>query len=484
MITFVKIPAIMKSFSLIGYDWEQRVSSPGRLALIFSMKTDRMQSDLTHIASLQAALAEPVICEIGECQFHGVVSSVQYHASTQHVVIICLEYLADLKSNYRSRIYVDRSIADILRQLETPSLAIRVEREYASINIKLMVQYQESDYAFLCRLAAYVGAIIWTVNDEVYFGRPSTNTSKEIVLNKDLFQYQIKTKLVPSTLALTPLSYKDEQSDSIDIVIDSGSAGPVHDKVADKCTGLSHSVVFHTTIEDSNYDSPEILGAGLLQCLSDRNLEVTGYISKPQVKIGQALALKEPPGGSTNNRGEKVIVESIRIRWQYEKQEKSFKITAVSPESLRTQHDLLGQRLHMATALVKETNEEMNRVKIAFPWDPEHTTPYLRMLSPYWGQDHQWYAPPAVDDAVLVIWGQADHDPVVIGGIAYGNAITDDKDAFLINLGNTRKIVVSENMIELKYQSGQKKSAVSISPEKVIIDSEKIELKARSIDVV
>ena len=84
---------------------------------------------------------------------------------------------------------------------------------------------------------------------------------------------------------------------------------------------------------------------------------------------------------------------------------------------------LLHQRLpitHLQSALVTDNNdpEKLGRVKVKFAWTDGGTSLWVRMAQPYAGKDRGWYTIPEINDEVLVGFEHGDPDmPVVIGSL-------------------------------------------------------------------
>jgi hypothetical protein len=156
----------------------------------------------------------------------------------------------------------------------------------------------------------------------------------------------------------------------------------------------------------------------------------------------------------------------------------------VSPDGVILDTGSPRMGLRASAAIVTDADDplQLNRIRVRFPWCQAQTdSPWLRVASPSWGEDHMLYVPPKIDDAVMVLWGQDDFDPVVVGSLSKGDTISESSETLVLKTVDGQTITIGKDKIAIVNEaSGGGGSTIEMKPDKIAISSDNIELSSTS----
>jgi len=164
-------------------------------------------------------------------------------------------------------------------------------------------------------------------------------------------------------------------------------------------------------------------------------------------------------------------------------------VELTSPEAMLDDVPEGANRVITSSAIVTDADDPqcLNRVKAYFPWDRnECETPWLRMASPSWGESHYQFIPPKPNDTVLVMWGQKDMDPLVIGCLSGGDSVDQKSDLIVLQTAEGHTITVGDDGIKLNNEADGGGSLVEIQPDKIVVTAQggqKVTIGKNSIEI-
>jgi hypothetical protein len=81
---------------------------------------------------------------------------------------------------------------------------------------------------------------------------------------------------------------------------------------------------------------------------------------------------------------------------------------------------------------------------------------------------------------MLVIWGQEDFDPVVLGSLSIGDTIDENKETFVLKTVDGQTITIGKSNIRIANEADGGSSTIELEPDKIVINSDNIELSSKN----
>jgi len=402
------------------------------------------------------------------------------------------------------RSFEDKTLEKIIRQIlkEYQFDTKHIHPQSSSDSMPYTVQYKESAYAFINRLAAKKGEWFFYNGKDLIFGKLPAK-SFELHYGKDLSHFDFSLKLDDLKFKYMAYDYLNEE----DLSSDSGAQKV--SKMSDKAKvayNSSEKLYTHETL--SLYNHP----------LSESNAQSHLDSRVKLIKSAQASGLISMSGSSDNPNlilgCEIKIIESVKQDDKSKKVEHgTFIIT-----SLAHSCDLSGNYQNNFTAIpveievppfttphaipfcetqsakVMDNNDPnaLGRLRVQFLWQKNDNavSPWVRMITPHSGLEKGFYFTPEIGDEVLVAFeGGNAEKPYVIGSHYHGKAKPDtlfDKDnnikAIRTRSGHTIEFIDKDGSEELKIYDYKKDNYVitlaSHSSEITIESKGNIDIKA------
>lgn len=377
--------------------------------------------------------------------------------------------------------------------------ASRVQPEKSSGSMPYTVQYKESAYAFLSRMAAKKGEWFYYNGSEVVFGARNADEI-ELEYGTDLFNFDYSLKIEDMKFKYMNYTYlndstqeyeSDSGSQSLSNLSDkAGEAVDASDRIYKKETLSLYNHPLTEGSEQSHLDSrveliKSALAAGLITC--------SGSSDNAALKIGGEIKVVD----NYDENGDK---KSVPV------DHGTYILTSLSHTCDRNgnyQNNFSGIPKEIdappyssphaipfcetQSAIVRDNNdpEELGRIKVQFLWQKAENgeSPWLRMVTPHTGQDQGMFFIPEIGDEVLVAFeGGNAEKPYVIGTHYHGKAkpdsawITPDNDikAIRTRSGHTIEFNDTDGGEEVKIYDYNKDNYVitlSSNEQKITIHS-------------
>jgi type VI secretion system secreted protein VgrG len=391
--------------------------------------------------------------------------------------------LADDGPNTRS--FTDQSLQEIvdtvLQEYKDKIGELEIKSTYTK-KIKYTVQYRESNFAFINRLAARYGQWFYYDGLKLIFGGPPKSETIRLKFGKDLTHFDIAMKTIPLNFKVLGYDYKSHE-----VLQDEPDYPPLTHAFANIALKKSKDEVFTNkpvvAIHMSMSQADLVQTTELRQNVHmDELLVLSGATNNQHLRVGSKIEIvddrEDLKAKGTDKYGEYIIThlthefgsrgESYSNHFEAIPADKAIPPLSVSPDP---------PSCEMQEAVVVENNDPdgMGRVKVQFIWQKEkgETTPWIRVATPYMGADKGFYFLPEIDDQVLVAFEHGHPErPYVLTGLYHGQAKPEHQDP-----DNFKKALKTKGKHEILMNDEKGSEKMSLfSPKDFEVTAEKGEM--------
>jgi type VI secretion system secreted protein VgrG len=288
------------------------------------------------------------------------------------------------------------------------------------------VQYKESGFAFLSRLANRYGEWFFYDGLNLYFGKPAEE--KTITLNLDekgVKYFDISTKALSSKFKASAYDYEKHQFLSAE-----SPFNPSSSDLGEQVLNLANNKIFTHVPSFSiqiHVDNEELknIAERREQVNLDEMVILKGSSSNSELKLGAIVELKD--NELNESYGSFVIINishDIRQGGDYTNFFEGVPVE-VGPPPLSRIPDPPFCETQLAQVSDIDDDKGLGRVRVKFLWQEgtSEKSPWIRVASPYTGKDKGFYIIPEVGDQVLVAFENNHPDkPYVLAGMYNGEA--------------------------------------------------------------
>ncbi|NIO02199.1 MAG: hypothetical protein GTO42_08660 [Candidatus Latescibacteria bacterium] len=482
MLAFEGKPKFLEKYAVAGFEAVQTLGGIGIMNIELHPRQTTEDPPMRAYASVQETLGEEVICKIDDWRFVGTVAGIQYNSDSSGFWLTLTDPLAKFDGVIGSNVFADQVIEDIVSSVAPSDVYLEYLGGSNSLNVKLAIQYQESALRFVKRLLSEFGSQIWCDGETIYVGMSPTSQSYSFKLGKDITEFMIHTHLGAEQVEVESLPYVKNNPHTSKLELKGGKFGKIQDAAIDlRKKGDNAKKTFHIVHEDTSYDDTTHLANRFLRSQAAGRFVIQGRVMMP-IKLGAKVNIQGIGAGSGE---ETAIVRSVQCIGDYDNWEVIWQFEATNPEAVLSDADQQPGALTASTAVVDDTNDDLNRVRVRFPWDGnQRSTPWLRIAAPSWGKEHMHFLPPRKGDTVLVVWGQNDMDPVVLGCVTAGDKVGQPNATLVLQTVDGQTISIGEDNIKLKNKDvevrmDRKLVEIDAAGSKIKMDPNDIEFKAK-----
>jgi uncharacterized protein involved in type VI secretion and phage assembly len=473
LLEFDSEPGFLERYAIRSFDAFQALGQFGVLVLYLHPRQFRTEVELATHVGLQEMLGEEINCSIGDWRFVGVIDKVETNTQAQIFKLTARDGLAKLDNEFGSRVFSESTVDDVVSALMPSGQGHECVGDIGSQQTRLAIQYQETNYAFLKRFLSSVGAQVWCAGDTIYVGNATTSDSFTQRLGRDISNFTVETRLGPESVSVDSVPYASNNSiEQSQHNLANEQYGPVQDDVISRRSDTQTESTLHVTHEDSSYDDTAQMAQRFLRSRAGGRFSLTGHSTQP-VTLGASLAIENYDTEAEEvTDTEQTVVTRISLHGERADDVHLWSIRAENPQALLRQDEPQADRVMKAAAIVDDVDDPLNtnRVKVYFPWDGnEASTPWLRVATPYWGDDHAHFLPPKLGDTVMVTWGQSDTDPVIVGALPSGQELDLNDQTFALKTADGQKITIGEDNIKLLNEAGGGGSSIEILGDQLVI---------------
>ena len=375
----------------------------------------------------------------------------------------------------------------------------------STTTIPYIVQYNESDFNFLNRIAVQFGEWFYYDGSTLIFGSPKDENPVSIEYLRD--SDDIKLSMSVSSLKFSSYQYDYMKKE---IISQASSNVPGLDPLGKHAFSQSEKLFPNEMLQQSirpvtvKKDVEELVKAQLAETAASF-VTLKAETDIPSLKLGSlvSITLKNQENKSSD-AGSFRIIEIQHHSDGIGNYENSF---VGIPEKLETppayNEDIIYPKSETQPAIVIDNKdpEGIGRVKVKMFWQTDKGTPWLRLVHPHAGKDKGFYFIPEIDEEVMVGFEHGNPDaPYVIGAMYNGK----EKSTWKQDKNYLKAIkTISGNMIWFNDEGGkeeikivnkdaqneisltlQKDGLITIkAKDKIIFDAPKIEMKCKEMKI-
>jgi len=346
------------------------------------------------------------------------------------------------------------------------------------------VQYNESDYDFICRLANLYGEYFYYDGSKLIFGNKLQETidlGENLNLIDEDFNLEMKPQdfeYINYAIDRAEVYRKDAESACCEyknnpIQTDAKNASK---KLFKKIPQKYHSA---TSLEQSDIDLEEVVRQE--RDLRELSLKVTGRSRDPRLRMNTFACLTD-----INARA----METYRvIKISHYHSGMNYENSFEAIPMMRTPADYNAEafpRAEQQPAIVKDNNDPqgMGRVRVQFFWQKgDELSPWIRMIQPYAGNGKGFYFIPEVGEEVMVDFenGNAER-PFVLGTHYNGAAKSGYKPTTkAIHTQSGTKIVLNDEDGSIKIEDAVGNSLIFDGNQKITLSSSIFEINTQQM---
>jgi len=328
-----------------------------------------------------------------------------------------------------TRSFTDKGLQEIVDEVMLPYKKVfpkppETEPKNFTKPLDYCVQYKESNFTFLARLANRYGEWFYYDGLNMYFGKPPEEDAISLDFGEDsLNHFDISVAALPAKFEMRGYDYlKPKPNYSLSAEApQSTKSSDLGTKVIDiakqKLYTQVPSVSLQTAFEEGEFDN---IVERREQINLDETVILSGFSRNPKLKIGAKIEVNDDVIGESY--GEFIITDISHDIGQAGDYNNSFK--AVPAEVTTPPLTAMPNPPFCEMQLAKVTNVadegSLGRIKVKFLWqeDSEEESPWIRVASPYTGKNKGFYITPEVKDHVLVAFENNNpNKPYVLTGM-------------------------------------------------------------------
>lgn len=364
--------------------------------------------------------------------------------------------------------------------------------------ISYTVQYQETAFNFMNRLASRFGEWFYFDGKSLVFGYKKPPVI-ELLYGTDLLSFDLGVSVSPIVQSYSAHAYKDNKTESQNISKQKtsmkGNTSFAMDKSSKVFLGAPQSFIQQFDDDSAIKKQIDDITKLALQSEAARKVTFSGVSITPGLAPGVNIIVNNITAGGKAKQGE-YIITSVHHSWQTGGQyQNSFTAIPNDSEVPPTTNPSLVPICQAQPAVVCDNKdpEGLGRVKVKFNWQKTGESPWIRIAMPYGGQKKGMYFVPEVNEEVMVGFeGDNAERPFIIGTLYHGNAKpddwkTDNNDikAIRTRSGHTIKFddTKGKEKITIVDKEGNTIEFDSSKKELTITGLEKLNLNAKEINI-
>jgi len=381
------------------------------------------------------------------------------------------------------RSFEDKTLEKILKQIlkEYQFDTKHIKPQNAQDSMPYTVQYKESAYAFMNRLAAKKGEWFFYNGTDLVFGELPSK-SVELHYGKDLSHFDFSLKLDDLKFKYMAYDYLNEE------ILSSDSGAQKVSKMSDKAKvayNSSEKLYTHETLSLYNNSLSESNAQGHLDSRVKliKSAQASGFISvngssdNPNLVLGCQIKILESVKQEDNKvkkveHGSYIVTSLSHSCDRTGNYQNNFTAIPVEIEvpPFATPHAIPFCETQSAKVMDNVDPEGLGRVKVQFAWQQNDNTvsPWTRIITPHSGKEKGFYFIPEIGEEMLVAFeGGNAEKPYIIGSLYHGKAKPDtlfDPDnnikAIRTRSGHTIEFIDKDGSEELKIYDYNKDNYV------------------------
>ena len=436
-------------------------------------------------------------------QFNGIITdiSIARHSGTgADVVFKGYSPTILLEDGENTRCYAEKSISQIVAEVTKGYPKDLSVKSSPSPDTKFdyLVQYRETNFAFLTRLAEETGKWFYYDGKDVQFGKLNSANKVSMKLGNDLSTFDLG-------LHVKPLKFTDNSYDYVNnsvIKVPSSSikvsgldalGNDLLDK-SDQLFSKDQNALPYYKVKNQS-ELKEFSTSKKSAAATDLTT-LNGISYSPKLKIGTKIDISSNDHDkNSTNYGSFIVTGVTHMVQSHGVYHAKFDAISANITVPASNPNALDVFCATQPAVVSNNNDPdgYGRVKVKFPWQTDIETPWIRIVNHHAGKNKGFQFIPEVDDEVLVAFENSNPSrPYVMGSLYHGKAAhkdRNDKDNHIKTIrtksGNEVKFYDKDGEEEILIQNKDGQNSISLSLKdggKITIKSKnKMELLAKEI---
>ncbi|WP_309609328.1 phage baseplate assembly protein V [Flavobacterium sp.] len=357
--------------------------------------------------------------------------------------------------------FSNKSFSDIIREISESYPQSEINKPnidfYNDTAMSYTVQYGESDYAFLNRMARKKGEWFYYNGQQTFFGRPK---SKDIELEYGRSLHKLSIGMQVKPLGFEYLGYdassgQIERADTSEINHQpKGYSKSVYDASKKMYPDRPTSLYSNPMMEGMSRNHLINRATTQLQSQTANLIVAKGESDETGIRIGDVLIITESSFSPTGNVSDGVkeqnfgsyivtdIIHTCDISGRYTNSFEAVPDTVLSPPYGNV-HQIPNSDTQPAKVIDNNDSKGLGRVQVQLAWQKQYNekTPWIRMTNPHAGGGKGMHFIPEIGEEVLVGFeGGNAEKPFVLGAMYNGNETSGFHTA-----GNDLKIIQSRS---------------------------------------
>ncbi len=371
--------------------------------------------------------------------FKGIITNIsmsRFHGATSEVVISGYSPTILMEDGVNTRSFPEMKVDDIFQEVigEYPQNLLKheVHLSRSSDPLEYTVQYKESNYHFISRLAHKYGDWFFYNGSEVIYGIPSGADETTLTLGKDLINFDVGLKIVPTNFKLSAYDYlkneKYESEASGSTVNGLNAFGEFLSQASEDV--YNQSPLDHVRPKLTEKKQLDDLSTVRKSYQSNEFVKLSGVSDSIAVKIGTTLNINASWGDilrKSQEEYQKYLVISVTHRIDGDGNYQNHFEAMPSALQMPPKNPHVRQpfaETQPAIVIRNWQDEDRGEVTVRFYWQEESDeTPFIRCMQPHGGKENGFYFLPEIEDEVLVSFIDGDPErPFVVGSVYHQNA--------------------------------------------------------------
>ncbi|MBC7450447.1 MAG: hypothetical protein H7259_03050 [Cytophagales bacterium] len=343
-------------------------------------------------------------------------------------------YLMESGANYAS--YEQLTLKDLVNTCLKNTTAADIELNANPVNkdtIEYICQYGESGFAFINRLSAEYGEWFYYDGTKLFFGKPSSQKSIDLIYGRHISAMKFSVQVVPSSI--NHFSYKSTDNTFLTASLPSQVAGAT--SYAQKAVKISNDlypipVKQHSAIRICDRSSLDTYTKTHKAKLAASTVLLKASSDNPEITVGCFVTIKVPKttGIGYDDKGEFIITSISHALTGTGSYSNTIEAIPSSNSVIPFEVPRPLAQTQMAIVTDNDDPERMGRIRVQMLWqqDSPQKTNWLRVLTSDAGgtdavsKNRGYVFIPEVGDQVLISFRYNDPNrPFVLGSLFHGN---------------------------------------------------------------
>lgn len=379
--------------------------------------------------------------------FNGIVTRVDVENSIMGVNMLTLVGHSPtvlMDGARKNSFYRDQSATDIIGSILGNYKITRGTVDSSQGTLKFSVQYRETDYEYIMRLATEAGLFAYYDGQEFRVTKANSADTEDLSWRGELGAFTLGLGTAPCEFNARVYNYEQKKTYTQDTksltqqaalsVISKSSADASKTLYAD--SGFSSSVKVVGDAQSLDHVLQRDRSRAMANMIIGR-----GQSEVPTVTTGHAIKIE----GMDWMDGTFWV---IRVKHVYNPGQIGYYniFECVPLDTAFPRYQSKRPALtHIQMAVVVDNNDPdgLGRLKVQFPWNDTDETPWVRLMTPHAGKDRGWYCLPEIGDEVMVGYEEGSPDYPVVLGAVYNKEETPPADA--VNAENNVKMFMTRS---------------------------------------